>query len=84
MLDHGNNAGHIVINGGDDLFQGSFPLHGDVIIGYVVFYGVGLPLSDQLLQPDDTQERLPLIQHQQAVHAVVPHDLQGLDDGAPL
>ena len=39
MLDHGNNAGHIVINGGDDLFQGSFPLHGDVIIGYVVFYG---------------------------------------------
>ena len=49
-----------------------------------ILYGVGLPLSDQLLQPDDTQERLPLIQHQQAVHAVVPHDLQGLDDGAPL
>lgn len=84
VLDHGDNAGHIVVDGGDDLFESGIPLHRDVVIGEVGLGGArAVFLRPQFLQPEDPQQTVTAVYHQQAVYAALAHDLQSLEHGPP-
>ena len=77
VLDHGDNAGHIVVDGGDDLFESGIPLHRDVVIGEVGLGGArAVFLRHQFLQPEDPQQTVPTVYHQQATHDLIWENIE--------